>query len=413
MRTFAPATLARCAAFAVALGLATPALAAPADGFILRSPEGGEVRALVIGIDAYQNVRQLKGAVADARDIDAALRRMGTHDITTLINADANRTAVLMAVDRLIARSGPNDLVVLSIAGHGTQEPERVKGSQPDGMDDVFLLAGFDLSGPGTQQRILGEEFNHFIKQIELRGARVVFVADTCHGGGMARDIDPRGEEMSFRQVPAYTLTTDMLKPVSSTEDSLLTELDFDRTAFLAAVDRKTKSPEVKIPGIPGLRGALSYAVARALEGNADTNRDGKVTVKELFTNVRQVVYQLSNQRQNIVTVTSPSRDLDNYVVFLTRGVTVVQPPGASAPPQASATPAPAPQPGPIVQPSARTAAHATSPGAVGEPRQSSDPDRIPRSQPHDVHRHRTARSAVRGGASGRKSRSALGSELA
>src|SRR3954447_2711298 len=208
MRTFAPATLARSAAFAVALGLATPALAAPADGFVLRSPDGGEVRALVIGIDAYQNVRQLKGAVADARDIEAALRRMGTRDITTMIDGDANRIAVLMAIDRLIARSGPNDLVVLSIAGHGTQEPERVRGSQPDGMENVFLLPGFDVSGAGTAQRVLGEEFNHFIKQLELRGARVLFVADTCHGGGMARDIDPRGEEMSFRQVPSFTLTT-------------------------------------------------------------------------------------------------------------------------------------------------------------------------------------------------------------
>ena len=55
------------------------------------------------------------------------------------------------------------------------------------------------------------------------------------------------------------------------------------------------------------MRGALSYAVARAFEGNADANQDGKVTVKELFANIRQVVYQLSDQRQNVVTMTSPS----------------------------------------------------------------------------------------------------------
>jgi hypothetical protein len=48
------------------------------------------------------------------------------------------------------------------------------------------------------------------------------------------------------------------------------------------------------------------------------------VTVKELFTNVRQVVYQLSNQRQNIVTVSSPSRNPDSDVVFQYRGITVV-----------------------------------------------------------------------------------------
>ena len=69
-------------------------------------------------------------------------------------------------------------------------------------MEDVFLLPGFEPTPTGSQQRILGSEFNHFIRQFELRGAKVIFVADTCHGGGMVRDIDPRAAEMSFRQVP-------------------------------------------------------------------------------------------------------------------------------------------------------------------------------------------------------------------
>ena len=111
-------------------------------------------------------------------------------------------------------RTRPNDLVFLSIAGHGTQEPERIKGSEPDGMENVFLLPGFEPTAAGSQQRILGSEFNHFIRQFEFRGARVMFVADTCHGGGMARDIDPRSGSMSFRQVPPYTLTVDSLQPV-------------------------------------------------------------------------------------------------------------------------------------------------------------------------------------------------------
>jgi hypothetical protein len=171
---------------------------------------------------------------------------------------------------------------------------------------------------------MLGAEFNHFIKQFEARGAHVLFIADTCFGGGMTRDIDPRSEEMSFRQVPSYRLTADLLQPITTTSDALMTELDFDRTVFLAAVDRKTKAPEVQIPGIAGLRGALSYAVARAIEGNADTRGDGNTTLKEFFGNVRQVVYQLSNQRQNIVTTASPSQDPQTDVVFqLSRSVSV------------------------------------------------------------------------------------------
>ena len=300
----------------------TPLAASTLDSLRLQNPDGGAVRSLIIGIDAYQHVRQLKGAVADALDIEKSLRSMGIGDVTTLINAGASRENIMQAIKDLVQRTGPNDLIVLSIAGHGAQEPETVKGSEPDGIENVFLLPGFELTARGSKQRILGSEFNHFIRQFESRGAKVLFVADTCHGGGLAREIDPRAEEMSFRQVPTYTLLVDMLKPVTDDQESV-TDLDLDKTTFLAAVDRNTKAPEIRIPGIDGFRGALSYAVARAFEGSADDNHDGKVTLKELFANVRQVVYQLSDQRQNIVTKTSPGRPIDRDVVYqLTRGIT-------------------------------------------------------------------------------------------
>jgi hypothetical protein len=329
---------------ALSILLMRPLGVAASDGIYLQNPDGGAVRGLIIGIDAYQHVRQLKGAVADARDIEKSLRSMGVTDVTTLLDARASRDIILQTIGELVQRTSPNDLVVLSIAGHGAQEPETVKGSEPDGLQDVFLLPGFETVALGSQQRILASEFNHFIRQLELRGAKVLFVADTCHGGGLAREIDPRAEDMSYRQVPSYTLSVDLLKPVTNDSESP-TDLDLDRTTFLAAVDRHTKSPEVRIPGIDGFRGALSYAIARAFEGSADDNHDGKVTLKELFANVRQVVYQLSNQRQNIVTKKSPGRPPDVDVVYLLgRGaLSDVQTP---VNPQPAAT-KPGPDPGP------------------------------------------------------------------
>src|SRR5260221_6767041 len=304
----------------------TPLAASTLDSLRLQNPDGGAVRSLIIGIDAYQHVRQLKGAVADALDIEKSLRSMGIGDVTTLINAGASPKNIMQAIKDLVQRTGPNDLIFLSIAGHGAQEPETVKGSEPDGIENVFLLPGFEITARGSKQRILGSEFNHFIRQFESRGAKVLFVADTCHGGGLAREIDPRAEEMSFRQVPTYTLLVDMLKPVTDDQESL-TDLDLDKTTFLAAVDRNTKAPEIRIPGIDGFRGALSYALARAFEGSADADHDGKVTLKELFSNVRQVVYQLSDQRQNIVTKTSPGRSIETDIVFqLTRGLSLGPP---------------------------------------------------------------------------------------
>ena len=292
----------------------------------LRGPESGEVRALLVGLDAYKHVRPLKGAVADAADIDNALRKMAVRDITKMTDDAVNRVSLLREINNLLARTRAGDFVVLAIAGHGAQEPERVRGSQPDGLDNVFLLPAFNPKTPeGAREKILGQEFNHLIKQFESRGARVMFVADTCYAGGLTREVDPRAGELSYRQVPRYTIAVDDLKPISTSQDAFLTELDFEKTAFLAAVDRHTKAPEVRIPGISGLRGALSYAVARAIEGRADSDGDGKITLRELFSNVRQVVYQLSDQRQNAVTLNSPNRKIATDVAFeLSRAVTIV-----------------------------------------------------------------------------------------
>ena len=294
----------------------------------LRAPGPGEVRALLVGLDAYRHVRPLKGAVADAADIDNALRKMGVRDITKMTDDAVTRVSLLREMNSLLGRTRSGDFVILAIAGHGAQEPERVRGSQPDGMDNVFLLPAFNpKTSEGAREKILGQEFNHLIKQFEGRGARVMFVADTCYAGGLTREVDPRAGELSYRQVPRYTIAVDDLKPISTSRDAFLTELDFEKTAFLAAVDRYTKAPEVRIPGISGLRGALSYAVARAVEGRADSDGDGKITLQELFSNVRHLVYQLSDQRQNAVTLNSPNRKIATDVAFeLTRAVTIVDP---------------------------------------------------------------------------------------
>ena len=107
-------------------------------------PPAGEARALVIGIDAYQFEPPLKGAVADARDIEAALRGSGVKDVGSLLDAAADRASVLRSFNDLLSRSQAGDLIVLSIAGRGAQEPEHFKNSQASAREDVFILAGFD-----------------------------------------------------------------------------------------------------------------------------------------------------------------------------------------------------------------------------------------------------------------------------
>ena len=396
-------------ALATAISLAW---AAPASDSQLRPPAGGQVRALIIGIDAYQFEPKLKGAVADARDIESTLRRNGVADVTALIDAASDRATVMRSVGELLARSQAGDLVILSIAGHGVQEPEHFKGSQPDGMDNVFILAGFNPnSAAGAQQRILGSEFNHLIKQFEQKGTQVLFVADACHGGGLSREIDPRAAGMSYRQVPSYTLAQDDLKPISTAKDAFQSEEGFERTAVLAAVDRAAKAPEVRIPGEPGLRGALSYAVARALEGAADENGDGKITRDELFRYVRQVTYQLSDQRQHIVASQPAAQDAGSEVLYgRTRAVVLLDPTERSEPRPQSPPPSPPPSPptaaGPAPSPS-KPVASSPRPAAPAQ----SDPIRLAvlRNQRELLKDLEPRRIALRSGGAERQSGSGAG----
>jgi hypothetical protein len=278
---------------------------------------------LVVGIDAYQHVQTLRGATADARDIDKALRGIGVADVRLLLDGEANRKTILAAFEALVAATRPGDTVFIALAGHGAQEPERVRGSEPDGMEEVFLLQRFDPKDPeGASEKILDKEFNHYINKIEASGGRVIFVADTCSGGGLARGVDPRGADLIYRSV-TYAPIKDRLVSVAERADSFASTSDFKRSLFLAAVDKRSRVPEVKIPG-SGYRGGLSYAFARAIEGAADVKGDGKITAEEIFNYVRQTAHQLSDQRQ-VVVLEHPAQEEpgQDVVVELTRGIAV------------------------------------------------------------------------------------------
>jgi Caspase domain/Domain of unknown function (DUF4384) len=300
------------ATFVATIGVQMLPAAAAARTVQILAPGNGTVRALVIGIDRYTSVNQLKGAAADARDMEQTLRGAGVKDLTALIDENATRSNVDAAMNHLIESSKAGDLVIISFAGHGTQEPEHVKGSETDGMDEVFLLTKFAKSGTGTGERIIDDEINAWLQRLQKKNADVIFVADTCHGGGMLRAADLRAGELSYRQTPPLlSLTGDVLKPISTDADARLTANDLPNVTFLAAVDKFSKAPEVKIQGYSTLRGALSYAVARAIDGGDD----GAVTRAQLFGSSRQIAYQYSETKQTIAT--EPIGQLDKVIFRL------------------------------------------------------------------------------------------------
>ena len=99
------------------------------------------------------------------------------------------------------------------------RNPSECAGTQPDGVENVFLLPVLRHRVQVPNSAFSEQNSTIFLSNSKRAGRMLIFVADTCFGGGMTRDIDPRSEEMSFRQVPTYQMAGDQLQPVATASD--------------------------------------------------------------------------------------------------------------------------------------------------------------------------------------------------
>ncbi len=233
--------------------------------------------ALVVGINEYQAENNLDGAVADAQDIASALRSYGVDELVLLLNQDASRDAIKTNLNRMINAASPGDSLIFTYAGHGAQAPEAIAGSEPDGKDEFFLLSAFDRTKPEEMKnnQILDDEIRKWLLVADRKKLNTIFVADSCHSGGMSRSI------LKSRLAPAVNV------PVGANNDAALAasrikEKDFRNTLFLSASLESDPAPEVWIDG--AARGALSYAFAMALrpENGAGLDKNGNGRIERL-----------------------------------------------------------------------------------------------------------------------------------
>ena len=256
-------------------------------------PARAEIYGLVIGIDDYAYVPNLAGAVNDARDIANAIESRGG-EVTVLLNRHASRERIMREFDMIASRLKSGDSLVISYAGHGVQLPEALAGDETDGMDETFILYGFEMNGPGFNERIRDNDIAEMLSRIP-QDVGVLVVADSCHSGTMTRAVDPRGSlgRTRFVAVSGETAEDTLPKPEARTRS--FEADDFPNVVFANAARDDQQTPEVNIDG--AYRGALSWSVARALDGQADGG-DGATSLDDFRNYVIEQVRALSGTRQ-------------------------------------------------------------------------------------------------------------------
>jgi hypothetical protein len=274
------------------------------------------IRAVIVGIDRYTHVPILRGAVADARDLQEALEQAGA-EVALLIDDAATRANIMAVWNAFAAETGEDDVLILSFAGHGIQVPD-LDGDEADGYDEAFVLPGFRPGSSDDANLILDDSIDQVIRAAAPN--TVVLITDTCHSGTFLRAGDPRVTQGTVRFVPPSAYAGRDRAP---TAGSGVVSKPAENVLFFGAVPEELLVAEVLIDRVP--RGALSYAFARAVEGEADRNEDSSVTAEELRTYVPERVRAVSQSRQTPVVLAS-QRVLQHFRLRIAAGATAVEP---------------------------------------------------------------------------------------
>lgn len=156
--------------------------------------------ALIIGIDSYSDPRlpKLGTAERDARAVEQILREKYDFETKTLINAEADRNAILKALNDFGSLK-PTDSLLIYYAGHGEIRRENRRA--------YWLPANAKQDEDG--QWIPVDELT---KRIDLIPAKhVLVVADSCYQGEMARQ-----SKVKFKMVGDKTAQIKLLTSAGS-----------------------------------------------------------------------------------------------------------------------------------------------------------------------------------------------------
>jgi hypothetical protein len=273
----------------------------------LRAAGGGTTRALVVGIDKYPNLppeAQLAGAVADAVDVSNTLAGAGVK-VQTLIDGAAIRSRVINEMDHLVDESKPGDLSIIVFSGHGmrVRAYRQWQGLDASGVQTQIALSRFGRSLDTGHEVVVDREMRAWLARFDAKGVDALIVIDTCYGGAM-REVAAFAGGMKVRSLPGYLddAVRDSFTGIPMTQlEARANVREMSHVTFLAGATENSVVPEMS--GIDRahpdeIRGALSYFVARAIEGRA--SRDGKVTREQLFKFVGPNVRQATDDRQFI-----------------------------------------------------------------------------------------------------------------
>jgi hypothetical protein len=270
-------------------------------------------KALLIGINDYKAISDLRGCLNDVKNIGSALEKycgFAAGNIKTLTDANASTAKIKKGITDLLAGAIPGDVLFLHYSGHGSRVPDK-NGDETDGWDEILCSWDLDWNNP-----VLDDWLRAAFETIPS-GVNLTVVFDSCHSGTATRKIvNPFIKE----DIERYVASPWELGIAESGGHVRGRTVSKHAKATSRAGSRASNVKEISMPDvmISGCRddqtsadayirgsynGALSYNLAQAIQA-----KRGKLSYRELHTNTLERVAdggyaqipQLSGKKTNL-----------------------------------------------------------------------------------------------------------------
>jgi uncharacterized caspase-like protein len=231
--------------------------------------------AVIIGVGRYQStdIPSLRYTVADAESLYQILVGPGgfRKEHVLLMTDKTEKTPTLRnikwALGTFLARSAKkDDTVVIFFAGHGAPEVDQ-RGVERDGLAKYLIPSDADPDDLYSTALPM-DEMQTIFGRVEAE--RMVVFLDACYSGAAG------GRTFSSKKTRAANL-----------DDQFLERLTRSKGRAIITASRPSEV-SIELPELG--HGIFTYYLVQGLKGAADLNRDGIITVQELYEYVEQQV---------------------------------------------------------------------------------------------------------------------------
>ncbi|EWC45522.1 metacaspase-1A [Drechslerella stenobrocha 248] len=295
----------------------------------------GRRKALLIGINYFNQRGQLRGCINDVKNMTTFLNeRYGyaKEDMVILTDDQQNprsqptKANILQAMHWLVRDARPDDSLFFHYSGHGGQQKD-TDGDEDDGYDETIYPVDFRTAG-----MIVDDEMHRIMVTSLQPGVRLTAIFDSCHSGsaldlpylystkGVLKEPNLAKEAANGLLGAFAAYNKDGLSGMASTLGGFIKKAKNSSSAD--TISKRTKTSPADVVQWSGSKdvqtsadtveggeatGAMSYAFINALKKN------GQQSYQELLVNIRDELEGKYDQKPQL----SCSHPLDTRTLYV------------------------------------------------------------------------------------------------